>query len=71
MIILTWLTYFDGLLNIENPRKQIDNGLVTEGPIEIFTENDVFEELGNMGLDKATGSDDLPIEAIKILANRT
>ena len=33
-IILRWLTYFDGLLNTENPRKQIGNGLVTESPIE-------------------------------------
>ena len=38
-IIQRWLTYFDGLLNTENTRKQIENGLVTEGPIEIFNEN--------------------------------
>ncbi len=27
-----------------------------------------MRQLGNMGLDKATGPDDLPIEAVKILA---
>ena len=64
-IIQRWLTYFDGLLNTENTRKQIESGLVTEGPIEIFNENEVSEHLGKMGLDKATGPDDLPIEALK------
>ena len=28
------------------------------------------EQLGKMGLDKATGPDDLPIEAVKILAKQ-
>ena len=28
-IILRWLTYFDGLLNTENPRKRIENDLLT------------------------------------------
>ena len=28
------------------------------------------EQLGKMGLDKATGLDDLPIEAVKILAKQ-
>ena len=69
-IIQRWLTYFDGLLNTENTRKQIENGLVTGGPIEIFTENEVSEQLGNMGLDDATGPDDLLIEPVKILAKQ-
>ena len=64
-IIHIWLTYIDGLLNTDNTRKQIENGLGTEGPIEIFNENEVSEQLGKMGLDKATGSDDLHIEAVK------
>ena len=69
-IIQRWLTYFDGLLNTENKRKQTESGLVTEGPIEIFNGNEVSEQLGKMGLDKATGPDDLPIEAVNILANQ-
>ena len=48
----------------------IESGVVTEGPIEIFNENEVFEQLGKMGIDKATGPDDLPIEAVKILAKQ-
>ena len=69
-IMLRWLTYFEGLLNTENTRKQIASGLATEGPIDLFKENEVFEQLGKMGLDKATGPDDLPIEAVKILAKQ-
>ena len=61
-IMLRWLTYFEGLLNTENTRKQIENGLATEGPIDLFNENEMIEQLGKMGLDKATGPDDLPIE---------
>ena len=38
--------------------------------IYIFNENVVSEQLGKMGLDKATGPDDLPIEAVKILAKQ-
>ena len=44
--------------------------MATEGPIDIFNENEVFEQLGKMGLDKATGPDDLPIEAVKIPAKQ-
>ena len=69
-IMLRWLTYFEGLLNTENTRKQIASCLATEGPIDLFKENEVFEQLGKMGLDKATGPDDLPIEAVKILAKQ-
>ena len=69
-IMLRWLTYFEGLLNTENTRKQIASGLATEGPIDLFKENEVFEQLGKIGLDKATGPDDLPIEAVKILAKQ-
>ena len=42
-IIQRWLTYFEGLLNTENTRKRIENGLATEGPIDIFNENEVAE----------------------------
>ena len=58
------------LLNTEKTRKQIESGLATEGPIDIVNENEVSEQLGKMGLDKATGPDDLPIEAVKILAKQ-
>ena len=47
-----------------------ESGLATEGPINIFNENGVSGQLGNMGIDKATGPDDLPIEAVKILAKQ-
>ena len=60
-IIQRWLTYYEGLLNTENTRKHIENGLATEGPIDIFNENEVSEQLGKMGL---------PIEAVKILAKQ-
>ena len=35
-IILRWLTHFDGLSNTENPRRQMENGLLTERAIEMF-----------------------------------
>ena len=68
--MLRWLTYFEGLLNTENTRKQIESGLAIEGPIDLFKENEMFEQLGKMGLDKPNGPDDLPIEAVKILAKQ-
>ena len=67
---LRWQKYVEGLLNNENPRKPIENGLLTEGPVDIFNENEASEQLGNIGLDKATESDDLPIEDVKILAKQ-
>ena len=45
-IIQRWLTYFEGLLNTDNTRKRIECGLATEGPIDIFNENEVSEQLG-------------------------
>ena len=41
------LIYVDGFLNTENQRKQIEIGLVTEGPIDILNDNEVSEQLGN------------------------
>ena len=69
-IMQRWLAYFEGLFNTENTRKQIESGLATEGPIDIGNENKVSEQLGNMGLDEATGPDDLPNEAVNILAKQ-
>ena len=47
-IIQRWLTYFEGLLNTENTRKQIESGVATDGPIDLFNENEVSEQLGKM-----------------------
>ena len=44
--------------------------MATEGPIDIFNENEVSEQPGKMGLDKAIGPDDLHIEAVNILAKQ-
>ena len=65
-IIITWMTYFDGLINIENTgtRKHIESGFATEGPINTFNENQVSEQLRKMELDKATGPDDLPVQVV-------
>ena len=49
-IIQRWLTYVEGLLNTENTRKKIESGLATKGPIDIFNENDVSDQLGKMEL---------------------
>ena len=53
------------LLDTENPRNRIENGVLTKGPTQTFTENEVPEQLGKLGLDKASEPDDLPIEAVK------
>ena len=42
--MLRWLTYFEGLLNTKNTRKQIESGVAIEEPIELFKENEVFEQ---------------------------
>ena len=68
-IILRWLTYFDGLLNTENPRTKIETVLLIEGPIDIFNDK-VSKQIGKMVLNKATGPDDIPIESVKILAKQ-
>ena len=44
-IIIRMMIYFDGLINIENTRKQIESGFATEGPINIFNANEVSEQL--------------------------
>ena len=36
-IMLRWLIYSEGLLNTENSRKQIESGLASEGPIDIYS----------------------------------
>ena len=53
----------DKLFNAENPREQLDELSTTEGPENYFSLDEVKKQMAEMGIGKARGSEELPIEA--------
>ena len=64
-----WKGYFQLLFNVENYREELQEVQPTEGPLPLYSVEEVRKQLEKMGLNKACGPDDLPIEAVKILAS--
>jgi len=60
-----WGEYFGQLLNEENPREALAEAEKNHGPIQQIEEKEVAEALKNMKSGKATGPDNIPIEALR------
>ena len=56
------------LFNVENDREELQEVQPTEAPLPLYSVEEVRKQLEKMGLNKACGPDDLPIEAVKILS---
>ena len=56
-------------IHVENDREELQEVQPTEGPLPLYSVEEVRKQLEKMGLNKACGPDDLPIEAVKILAS--
>ena len=61
--------YFQLLFNVENDREELQEVQPTECPLPLYSGEGVRKQLEKMGLNKACGHDDLPIETVKILAS--
>ena len=66
-ILKRWKDYFEQLLNEENPRSFTEEGEPIIGEVTRITRREVEFAMSKMKLGKATGPDDLPIEAWKAL----
>ena len=66
-ILKRWKEYFEKLLNEENPRSLRGEGVPNNGEETEITRREVELAMGKMKMGKATGPDDLPIEAWKAL----
>ena len=64
-----WKGYFQLLFNVENNREELQEVQPTEGPLPQYSVEEVRKQLDTISLNKACGPDDLPIEAVKILAS--
>ena len=62
-----WKTYFERLLNEENPRTVFEDGHANEGLCPIVTRCEVKQALKRMKNGKATGPDKIPVEVWKSL----
>ncbi|XP_047493551.1 uncharacterized protein LOC125042129 [Penaeus chinensis] len=62
-----WRTYFEQLMNVENDR--IDRGIeaIPEEVMDVIIAEEVERALRKMKKGKATGPDDIPVEAWKVL----
>uniref|UniRef100_H3AL42 Reverse transcriptase domain-containing protein n=1 Tax=Latimeria chalumnae TaxID=7897 RepID=H3AL42_LATCH len=61
-----WREYFEKLLNEENPREELPEGLPeNHTAVEGITKEEVVETMKKMKNRKATGPDEVPIEAFK------
>ena len=65
-----WQEYFSELLNTENSRKPIRDESPNQALVEKISESEVRRALSKMKKGKATGQDEVPIEAWKVLGDR-
>ena len=66
-IVERWKTYFEKLLNEENPRSLFGDGQQNHGVVREVTRSEVERALKKMKNAKATGPDGIPVEAWKSL----
>ena len=62
-----WKQNVDKLFNAENPREQLDELTITEGPVECFSLDEIKRQIAKMGKGKTCRPDELPIEAVQII----
>ena len=60
-----WIEYYQKLLNEENPRLNRAIGLAVDRVVEKITEHEVIK---GMKSEKATGPDEISVEAWRVLA---
>ena len=58
-----WNTYFETLLNVENPRQIVEYGQPSDIDVEDIGVQQVKEAIRGMKNGKATGPDEIPVEA--------
>ena len=63
-----WKESFETLLNVENEREKLEPTDPVQGPIPSANDTEIRKQLSKMGRNKACGPDDLPIEAIMVVA---
>ena len=63
-----WKESFETLLNVDNEREELEPTDPVQGTIPSVTDAEIKKQLSKMGRNKACGSDDLPIEAIMVIA---
>ena len=65
-----WKESFETLLNVENEREQLKPTDPVPGPIKSENDTEIWKQLSKMGRrrNKACGPDELPIEAIMVIA---
>ena len=61
-ITARWIDYFSKLLNEENPGEQTEPSLPIFGPVPLITQEEAKIVLIGMKINKAAGTDELPIE---------
>ena len=63
-----WKESFETLPNVENEREDLEPTDTVQGPIPSVNDTEIRKQLSKMGRNKACGPDDLPIEAIMVVA---
>ena len=63
-----WKESFETLLNVENEREELEPTDPVQGLIPSVNDTEIRKQLSKMGRNKACGPDDLPIEAVMVVA---
>ena len=63
-----WNESFETLLNVANEREELEPPDPVQGPIPSVNDTEIRKQPSKMGRNKACGPDDLPIEAIMVVA---
>ena len=68
-MIKRWKDYFEGLLNEEFPREEIDRVEWNLGMVDLIREEEVWSAVRKMKNKKAVGPDGVPVEVWKVLGS--
>jgi Reverse transcriptase (RNA-dependent DNA polymerase)/Endonuclease/Exonuclease/phosphatase family len=69
-ILKRWSDYFSGICNQEFPHPPITSADPIPGPVPVISASEVEAAIKKMKNGKATGPDDIPVEAWKLLGRR-
>lgn len=64
-----WKCYFEKLLNEENPRVVVGDGVPSQGVVPEISKDEIQYALRKMKNDKSTGPDNIPVEVWKSLGD--
>ena len=63
-VLKRWKDYFEGLMNVENPKERRESGAqTTDSEVQAVNKEEIKKAFKKMKKNKAVGPDNIPLEA--------